>query len=370
MNGIGISTIAAVAAILCSSAWAESASLGLPPLPIPDNNPQTPDKVTLGQRLFEDARFSADGTISCASCHKPDKAFSDGLPTAEGISKQRGTRNTPTVLNAAYYTTQFWDGRRPDLESQARDPLLNPIEHGLKSHQTVIDIIRRDPDYPGEFKQVFGITRDAINIDHVVMAIAAFERTIVSGNSPFDRYQYAGDQTAMSASAIRGLETFRTKGRCVDCHKIEQTAATFTDNEFHNLGVGFKRIETRMFDIVDAFRASQLNDQAIDESVLTQHDVSELGRFAVTLRPSDIGQFKTPTLRNIELTAPYMHDGSQKTLQEVIEFYDQGGEQNPMLDGGIRPLNLTDQEKADLVEFMKALTSPNVAQGQFTTLNH
>ena len=368
MNGKGITTTAAIAAILCSSAWA--VPLGLPPLPVPGDNQQTPEKVALGQRLFEDVRFSADGTISCASCHKPDMAFSDGLPTGEGIGKQRGTRNTPTVVNAAYYTTQFWDGRRPDLESQAKDPLLNPIEHGLENHQVIIDIIQRDPSYPDAFKQVFGIAKNAITIDHVVMAIAAFERTIISGNSAFDRYLYGGDKAAMSESAIRGLETFRTSGRCVDCHKIEQTAATFTDNEFHNLGVGFNHIESRMFDIVDDYRASKEKGQDIDESVLTQRDVSELGRFAVTLRPSDIGQFKTPTLRNIDLTAPYMHDGSQKTLQEVVEFYDKGGEQNPMLDGGIRPLKLTDQEKADLVEFMKALTSPNVVQGKYPAPSH
>ncbi len=371
MRGLQTTILAVTAVVFAGLLWARGEqTLGLPPVPIPADNPQTPEKIALGKRLFEDVRFSADGTVSCATCHKPDLAFTDGLPTAEGIRKQRGTRNTPSVVNAAYYSTQFWDGRRADLEGQAKDPFLNPIEHGLEDHQQIIDVIKDDKAYLTDFKKVFGVGATEITIDHVVKAIAAFERTVVAGDSPFDRYLYGGDKKAMSESAIRGLEIFRNKGRCVDCHKIEQTTATFTDNDFHNLGVGFKRIEARMFDIVDAYRAAKEKGQDIDESVLTQSDASELGRFAVTLRPSDIGRFKTPTIRNIELTAPYMHDGSQKTLEEVIDFYDQGGEKNPLLDGGIRPLKLTDQEKADLVEFMKALTSPSVAQGKLATLSH
>lgn len=365
MKGSHVFLWSAMALFPGASVWgAAPAYLGLPPLVIPADNPQDTEKVVLGQRLFEDTRFSADGTISCASCHKPDMAFTDGLPTAEGIGKQRGTRNTPTVLNAAFYTTQFWDGRRADLEGQAGDPLLNPIEHGLKTHQAVIDVIVKDAAYPAAFMKVFGVSRDEIAIDHVLKAIAAFERTLISGNSAFDRYQFGGEQQAMSDSARRGLELFRTKGRCVDCHKIEQTSATFTDNDFHNLGVGFKRIEARMFDIVEAYREAKEKGQDIDVGVLTQSDLSELGRYVVTMRTSDLGRFKTPTLRNIALTAPYMHDGSQQTLEETIEFYDKGGEQNPLLDGGIRPLKLTEQEKADLVEFMRALTSPNVAKGE------
>ncbi len=340
---------------------AEPALLGLPDVPVPADNPQTPDKIALGKRLFEDKRFSGDGTISCSHCHDPAKAFTDRLPVAEGIRKQKGTRNAPTVINAAFFTTQFWDGRRPSLEAQAKDPFVNPIEHGLATHEPILATIRSDPSYPAAFRKVFGVEPKSITIDQVVKAIASFERTVVAGDSPFDRYLYGGDKSAMSASAIRGLEIFRVRGRCQDCHTIGQTSAIFTDNKFHNVGVGFKRIGDRIMPIVSAFRTAKRAGKDIDKSVLTDRDASELGRFAVTLTPSDIGAFKTPTLRNIAVTPPYMHDGSIKTLEEVVDLYDRGGEPNPFLDSGIRQLNLSQQDKADLVEFMKALTSPRFA---------
>ncbi len=352
--------------LMAGTCWAGAAlaapPLGLPPVPVPEGNPITPEKVKLGERLFHEKRFSADGSVSCATCHKPELAFTDGLPVAEGIRKQKGTRNTPTVVNAAFYTSQFWDGRRPSLEEQAKDPFVNPIEHGLESHGPILEVVRTDPQYRAQFRRVFGVTPDEITIDHVVQAIAAFERTVISGDSPFDRYLYGGDKTALSESAIRGLKVFRTKGRCVDCHKIEQTSATFTDNDFHNLGVGFKRIAPRLHEIVARFREARARGADLDESVLTEAEVSELGRFAVTGRISDLGRFKTPTLRNVAVTAPYMHDGSLKTLEEVVEFYDKGGEANDFLDGGIRPLKLTEQEKRDLVEFLRSLTSPRFAR--------
>ncbi|WP_298270460.1 cytochrome c peroxidase [Geobacter sp.] len=335
--------------------------LGLPPVPIPADNPQTPEKIALGKRLFEEKRFSADGTISCSHCHDLQKAFTDRLVVAEGIGKQKGTRNTPTVINAAYYTSQFWDGRRATLEEQAKDPFVNPIEHGLKSHEPILATIRSDPTYPAEFRKAFGVEPSAVTIDHVVKAIASFERTVVSGDSPFDRYLYGGQKDAISEAAKRGLELYRVKARCQDCHNIGQTNATFTDNKFHNVGVGFKRIEGRFMEIATSFRKAKEAGKNVDESVLTSHDASELGRFAITLRPADIGAFKTVTLRNIAVTAPYMHDGSVKTLEDVIELYDRGGEKNPFLDSGIRPLNLTPQEKTDLLEFLKTLTSPRFA---------
>ena len=332
--------------------------LGLPPVPVPADNPLTPKKVALGERLFKDKRFSADGTVSCATCHDPEMAFTDGLPVAEGIGGQKGTRNSPTVINAAYYTTQFWDGRARSLEEQAKAPFINPVEHGLKSHEPILVIIRKDEDYIKAFKEVFGVGSAEITMDHVVKAISAFERTVVSGDSPFDIYMYGGDKDAMSASAIRGLELFRTKARCQDCHTIGQTSATFTDNKFHNLGVGFSKIEPRLFEIVEKVKEAKRRGKEVDESLIKREELSELGRFVVTLEVEDIGRFKTPTLRNVAVTGPYMHDGSLETLEDVIELYNQGGEENPMLDSGIRPLNLTDQEKKDLVEFMKSLTSP------------
>jgi len=340
----------------------EEAPLGLPAVPIPEDNPQTPAKIALGDKLFHEKRFSADGTIACSSCHEEEKAFTDGLALAEGIDDKKGTRNTPTVVNAAYYETQFWDGRRDSLETQALDPLVNPVEHGLESHDKVLEVVRNDPEYLEQFKEVFGVSADQITMDHVTKAIASFERTQVSGNSPFDRYLYGGEEDAISESAKRGLKVFRNKGRCVDCHTIEQSFATFTDNEFHNLGVGFDRIEDNMYELVARFRESKKGDgEDIDVSILTDEAVSELGRYTVTLSPQDVGRFKTSTIRNIAVTAPYMHDGSEKTLMDVVEFYDKGGNDNPLLDGGIRELNLTEQEKKDLVAFMRTLTSPRFA---------
>jgi cytochrome c peroxidase len=345
-----------------ASLWAAESPLGLPPVPVPSDNPQTPEKIALGKRLFEDKRFSADGTVSCATCHDPQKAFTDGLPTSEGIRKLKGTRNAPTVVNAAYYESQFWDGRRASLEEQAKDPLVNPIEHGLPSHAPLLETIRGDGSYPSQFRGVFGVTPQQITMDHVAKAIASFERTLVFGDSPFDRYLFGGDKTALSESAIRGLEIYRTKGRCQDCHTIGQTNATFTDNKFHNIGVGFKRLGSRATQIANAFRKAKQEGKDIDKAILGDQEISELGRFVVTLRPSDIGGFKTPTLRDIAVTAPYMHDGSLQTLEEVIEIYNKGGESNPFLDSGIRPLSLTDQEKADLVALMKSMTSPQFAK--------
>ncbi len=357
--GFILLTAALGASVLASAAHGlQKAPLGLPPVPVPADNVLTHDKVVLGKRLFMDKRFSGDGTISCSTCHMPEKAFADGLPLAVGIKGQKGTRNSPTVINAAYYKEQFWDGRASSLEEQARGPFLNPVEHGLKDFSPIIETIRKDKEYPGLFRKAFGIGPEKIAIEHVVKAIASFERTVIAGDSPFDRYMYGGQKDAMSEAAVRGLEIFRTKARCQDCHRIEQTNAVFTDNKYHNLGVGFSVIEPELFDIVEKVKKARASGQKLDDALLSSKKMSELGRFAVTMELEDIGRFKTPTLRNVAVTGPYMHDGSIETLEEVIELYDQGGEDNPMLDSGIRPLRLTEQEKADLLEFLKALTSP------------
>jgi cytochrome c peroxidase len=194
--------------------------LGLPPLTIPADNPQTPEKIALGHLLFNDKRFSANGSVSCASCHQADKAFADGLPVAIGINGQTGTRNAPTVINAAFYQTQFLDGRTNSLEKQALGPFVNPIEHGLTSHQVIIDVIRQDADYIKQFTTVFNVPADAVTIDHVVKAIASYERTLVSGDSPFDRYLFGREHTTLSESAERGLRIFKRKGNCLVCHEI------------------------------------------------------------------------------------------------------------------------------------------------------
>ena len=349
-------------AMTAAMSAAAGVPLGLPEVPVPADNPQNPGKVTLGRKLFNDKRFSADGTINCATCHSAEKAFTDGLKVSKGFKGQKGTRNAPTVINAAYYTTQFWDGRAASLEEQSKGPFINPVEHGLKNFDPILETIRGDSQYTALFKKTFGTEPKDITIDHVAKAIAAFERTVISGNSPFDRYLYGKESDAMSEAAIRGLAVFRLKGRCVDCHTIGQTSAIFTDNKFHNIGVGFSSIADNLMDIVDAYRKKHESGEELDVDILTSANISELGRFAVTLDPSDLGRFKTPSLRNVAVTGPYMHDGSMDSLEEVVEFYNEGGEDNPMLDGGIRPLRLTEQEKSDLVEFMKALTSPEYRQ--------
>lgn len=358
---------AIIAITLASPALSAAEPLGLPPVPIPADNPQTPDKIKLGDKLFHDTRFSADGKVSCATCHDPAKAFTDNLQVSKGFKGLTGTRNAPTVVNSAYMTTLFWDGREPDLEGQSKQPPINPVEGGLADHQPILDIIRNDTNYTSAFRTVFNVEPAAIDMDHVAMAIASFERTVIAGDSPFDRYHYGGEQDAMNASAIRGLQVFLGQGRCVSCHTIEQTHALFTDNRFHNIGVGFKRIRGKEAEIAAKFLATKQGGADVDKTVLTDPDASELGRFAVIENVTTVGAFKTPTLRNIDLTAPYMHDGSLKTLKDVIEFYNNGGREkqnDPLsgfLSGGIRPLDLTNRQKADLVQFLKALTSPTIA---------
>ncbi len=332
--------------------------LGLPPLNIPADNPQTSEKIELGKRLFNDKRFSADGSISCASCHHPDKAFTDGLPVAEGLNGQFGTRNAPTVLNAAFYETLFLDGRANSLEAQVLGPMLNPIEHGLQNQQVIVDLINQDRSYSEAFSKAFAIKADGINISHVTKAIANYERTLIAGDSAFDHYLFGRDHSVLSASAERGLGVFKNKGNCVTCHEISWNNALFTDNRFYNIGGGFKNLTP----VLDKFIDFVSQGKNPDDFNLTAVQRSELGRFNVTKDLADIGKFKAPTLRNIALTAPYMHDGSMLTLEEVIEHYDKGGGhfnsgENKFIDTKIFPLHLTQQEKQDLVAFMEALTS-------------
>jgi cytochrome c peroxidase len=353
-------TIVMCALCFSSMALAEGRiPLGLPAVPVPANNPQTPEKIALGKRLFSDKRLSVDGSISCAECHLADKAFADGRAVAEGVRKRTGTRNTPTLWNVAYFTSQFWDGRRDTLETQAKDPFVNPVEHGFAGQQAVLNIVRDDADYVAQFKKVFDAEKNAITMDHVAMAIAAFERTLIAGDAPFDRFFFAGRRDAMTPAAQRGLALFRGRAGCATCHTIDKKYALFTDNLFHSAGVGFNRIQSRLAEITTRFMKSKgeatasLSDgRPLDAAVLTDADLSELGRFVVTGDPGDLGKFKTPTLRNVALTAPYMHDGSVASLLEVIEIelYVRGAETQ-------RPVILTPDEKNDLVEFLHALTS-------------
>ncbi|ARN83982.1 cytochrome c551 peroxidase (plasmid) [Methylocystis bryophila] len=357
----------AVAAWACGAAEPCAAEpLGLPPVPIPADNPQSPEKIALGSKLFHDKHFSADGTISCSTCHDDAKAFTDSpLKTSRGIRGQFGQRNAPTVVNAAYYQTLFWDGRTYSLEDQSRIPPFNPIEMGLTSYDPFLDYLRADNAYAAAFKKVFDVHGEEITIEHVKKAIASFERTLISGDSPFDRWRFAHETDAISKAAQRGFEVFVGQGRCVSCHVIEQDNAIFTDNRFHNTGVGINKIQAEVPRFVDEFQRPRAT---VHKAVLHDPMVLELGRIAIRgAHFDDIGAFKTPTLRNIAVTAPYMHDGSLKTLKDVVKHYNDGGRSpsdpsvNPYLSSGIRPLYLSDQQQDDLVAFLETLTSPAYA---------
>lgn len=357
------------AAVRAGTSPVSEAPMGLPPVPYPEENPQTAQKIALGEKLFHESRFSSTGEVSCSTCHAVEKAFTDSpLRVSEGIQKLTGTRNAPTVINSVYFETLFWDGRSPSLEDQALHPFVNPVEMGLKDHQPILEIVRSDPEYVKQFKEVFGKSGDAITMTEVTQAIAAFERTQVAADSPFDRWYFRGEENALTPAQKRGFDLFVNEGRCVSCHVVEQTQALFTDNRFHNIGVGINDIQGDVPALAGAFLEAEATLSEVDVKVLTDKRTSELGRFAVTRGFDGLGAFKTPTLRNVALTAPYMHDGSLKTLRDVVVHYNNGGvtnEGDPVNDflaGGIRPLNLTEQQIDDLVAFMEALTSPEVAE--------
>lgn len=296
----------------------------LPPAPIPPNNPQTARKIRLGKELYFDTRLSKDNTISCATCHSPTMGWSDAGPTSEGINKQRGGRRAPPVSNAAYMPLQFWDGRAPSLEEQSKGPIQNPIEMG-NTHEVMIHTVGDIPGYVEEFKAVFGTT--PITIDQVADAIASFERTVVTTDSRFDRFA-RGDEPSLTCLERKGLEIFNGKGHCSSCH----WGANFSDGRFHNLGV-----------------------PPIDPKK------PDLGRSEITKDPADTGAFKTPTMRDVGLRPPYLHTGGEKTLEDVIAFYNKGGGvKDPNLDPMMLPLGLSKGEIEALAAFLRhAMTSLN-----------
>jgi len=309
------------------ASWLMAASLsaaepaGLPPVKHPADNPPTPEKIELGKQLYFDPRLSEDNTVSCASCHDPAKGWSNGEAFATGVNLKKGGRSAPSVINAAYYTTQFWDGRAKSLEEQALGPLQNPIEMNMK----MVDAVKRINDLQGyreQFQKVFG---GEANDERIAKAIAAFERTVLSGDAPYDKFK-AGDKEALSEAAQRGMKLFFGKARCSACH----VGPNFSDSAFHNIGL----------------------------------DSKDPGRYEVSKLKGDTGAFKTPTLREIAKTAPYMHDGSLKTLEDVVAHYNKGGNNNEFQDEEIFALKLSDAEQADLVTFMKeglsSASYPNV----------
>ena len=308
-----------IAALAFQSGAKPQANPALPPITIPADNPQTDAKVELGRQLFFDPRLSHDNTISCATCHDPEMAWANHNTVDVGIQGRKGNRNSGTILDAAYMDFQFWDGRVKTLEEQALGPIHNPVEMG-ETLENVVRKLAAIDGYRAQFKAVFA---SEVTADGIGKAIAAFERTVLSGPSPFDKYM-AGDKSALPQAAVRGMRLFNGKARCRTCHG----GPMFSDQGFHNIGVGMD--------------ASQ----------------PDIGREAVTKDPKDRGRFKTPTLRNVALTWPYMHDGSVKTLADVVALYNAGGVKNPTLDVFVMPLGLSDDDQKDLVAFLEALTGP------------
>jgi cytochrome c peroxidase len=307
--------------------------LGLPPLTIPSDNPPTAATIALGRKLFYDSRLSLDGSISCSTCHDPRRAFTDGAEVSLGVHRAKGVRNAPTILNAAFLPYQFWDGRAATLEQQAGKPIVDPVEMENDNHKAAVSRLERDPACGPLFQQAFGSTD--ITIRRVEKAIASFERTALSGNSPFDRYQYGGDPSALSPAQIRGLAVFQdpNRGNCAVCHTIGKHSALFTDGRFHNTG----------------------------EGVGEAGDFSDVGRYHETNVPTDTGAFLTPILRNVAQTPPYMHDGRLKTLKEVVNFYAGQGNSNPFLDKEMKRIHLSGQDREDLVQFLESLSGDQPA---------
>lgn len=301
--------------------------LGLPPVPIPPDNPPTAETIALGRRLYYDPILSVDNTVSCASCHSPQYGFADPKPVSEGVGHQKGARNSPPVTNAGYFKVQFWDGRAASLEKQAEGPVQNPVKMA-NTLAVVEQRLNADPSYQAEFAKAWGPR--PITYEMVEKSIASFERTVMSGNSAFDRWKYGHDENAVSAAVKRGFIVFtsKRKGNCAACHSVGASYALFTDNQFHDVGVGYD-----------------------------MGQFTDVGLFAVTHNQADKGKFKTPSLRNISRTAPYMSDGSLKNLKEVIDFYIGAGNSNPNLDKEIHVLDfLSGQERSDLEAFLNSLT--------------
>ncbi len=339
--------------------------LGLPPVPIPTHNPPTRAKIELGRKLFFDRRLSINNTVSCANCHIPEQGFTNNeIATAVGVEGRFVFRNSPTLYNVAYLKHLFHDGREFSLETQIWQPITAHNEMGAPSIGYTINKIRRMSDYDGLFEAAFD--QNGPNLANIGDALASYQRTLLSADSPFDRWFYGKQSDAMNEAAIRGFKLFSGKASCVVCHQIHEDSALFLDHDFHNTGLGYdvsyrlvnaKNVKVKVQLAPGVF--TEVSKELID-SVSRVKDRNDLGLYRVTENPDDRWRFRTPTLRNVALSAPYMHNGEMSTLREVIDFYDQGGIPNELLSPLIRPLNLSEQEKQDLEEFLKSLTGSNI----------
>jgi len=331
---IACCTVAALSLTVAVTGGRNTWTLGLPAVITPADNPTTAAKVALGRRLFFDKLLSADNSISCSTCHDPNAGFADPHPVSVGVKARTGQRNSNTLLNIAFIEPLMWDGKAVTLEDQTMLPFRSTTELDLPPEDAVLKLRRQG--YSEEFEKVFGVD---VTMANLAKALAAYQRTLLAGSSPFDSFLFAKDTSAIDESARRGFDVF-LRSKCDACHLIMAPGfhpfavdnVMFTDLKFHNLGVD----------------ATKPNPDA--------------GRYAITGDESDWGRFRTPTLRNVALTAPYFHDGSAATLFDVVDFYDRGGGANRNLDPSMHPLHLAAQEKRDLVQFLRSLTSSGATE--------
>ncbi len=332
------------------------ARLGLPPLAQKDI--LQPARVDLGRRLFMDRRLSRNDTMSCAMCHVPEQGFAQNeLATSIGVEGRSLRRNAPSVLNAGFNESYFHDGRVLTLEEQAWGPLLAADEMGNPDRASVVARVSAIAEYADAFSRAFG--NPGVTAERIALALAAYQRSLVAGGSRFDRWYYGNETEALTAQEKRGFVVFRGKAQCNACHELGRDYALFTDERFHNLGVGFGRARGEDVEVALAPGVTTRLSNDVLQSVSEPLRPDE-GRFEVTGNAAERGAFRTPTLRNVALTAPYMHDGSLASLRSVVDFYDRGGNANPNLDPLMLPLYLSERDKEDLVAFMRALTGSNV----------
>lgn len=340
--------------------------LGLPSVPIPADNPLSREKIELGRKLFFDRRLSINNTFSCAVCHIPEQGFTNNeLNRAVGVEGRAVLRNSPTIYNVAYQKFLFFDGREFSLENQVWQPITAHNEMAAPSIGYVINKIQRIEEYDELFAKAF--PGQQANILTIGQALASYQRTLLSGDSPFDRWRFGGQNDAVTQDVKQGFGVFAGKGGCIVCHQIGSHTAIFADHKFHNTGLGYSVSTNLKRKSADSMTRVQLapgvytaiSQETID-SITRIKPPNDLGLYRVTENPADRWKFRTPSLRNVALTSPYMHNGQFETLEEVIDFYDRGGIQNELLSPLIRPLGLTDKEKTELVAFLKSLTGSNV----------
>jgi len=341
---------------LCLYAWNVRASssdcrLGLPPAEESLSAPMAVEKrrAALGQRLFRNRELSKDGTVGCVTCHEPNHAFTDGHSQSRGVGGQTGTRNAPSLINVTYAPLTSWDGRRNVLEDQAMAPFTNPREHGLTNTADLFKRLSANETTVRHFRRTFPGEEPPVSEAHIRISLGAYLRTLSAGGSPFDRYYYGREIKALEEKAVEGLGLFTGRAGCTECHLIKDNGALLTDYQFHRIGIGMEQINPRLGTLTQELR--RLNGRELDNRIFSDPSVAGLGRFLATRKPADIGRFRTPSLRNVAMTAPYMHDGSIATLPEAVEaeLYYQG------LKTG-KPIALTPSEKQSLVSFLKALT--------------